>query len=927
VSDSSGQRARRRLPTADRIKAAIRPADFYADALPDAPALKARRDGWSQNIKCCFHDEENGSFGVNLDTGAFRCFGCGANGGSVIDFTMLRDGLDFDGARAELADRYQIEPGPAPTRPPAKAKTRKRKAAPKPPAPIPPDALKSRPTAHPSRGRPSATYEYRDPAGRTIVFVLRFDPPKGRKVFTPLRWTEGAGWQWKTLEEPRPLYGLDAIAARPAAPVVLCEGEKAADAAGELMPEAVATTTMHGARAADTSDFSPLRGRRLLIWPDNDQPGAEYAETAAKLAREAGAESVAILDLASLAADGDLPIEFDAADALADGWDAGRFAAAARWKPAAQAEPAKTADDDADGPPFPFELRDAGIYYRKPEKAKGGGDAPPLWICSALRVAGTTRDDSGNDFGRLIEFRDPDGIERQAVIEAGEWQGSGEALRARLARMGLEISTHTESRRLFLELLQRWRPAARARSTPRTGWTPDGTAFVTPARVIGEAAEPVILAADTAEPAAFATRGTLEDWRRNVAALCVGNSRLLFSVSVAFAAPLLKIAGAESGGFHLRGRSTDASSSGKTTAQRVAASVCGPPDSYLRSWRTTDNALESVAECHTDSLLILDELGQIDPKAAGESAYMLANGRGKGRAGRDGGGRQAKTWRLLYLSSGELGLAELLAGAGRSRKGGQEVRLLEIPADAGAGLGVFENLHGDPDSGAFALRLADAAAANFGAAFPAYIEALLKHRVELPGLIGRMRRDFLTDALGRRKVAGIVDRAAKRFALVGIAGELATEAAVTGWPTGAARDAALRCFVDWLDARGGVVPAEERDLLAQVRLWFEKHSNRLRWVSRALDDHSPEVPQQAGFKDAPDGEGGGLVFYVFPETFAKEICAGHDAPDAARLLVARGLLRPGGDGRPTQKERLPGFRNPKRVYVFGADMGGGSDGP
>lgn len=637
---------------------------------------------------------------------------------------------------------------------------------------------------------------------------------------------------------------------------------------------------------------------------------------------------------------GHLPKGYDAADALKAGWTAETFSAAARWRPLDDPEPeperarapedAAPAAGDAGGLPYPFEVRDGGIYYRKPDSTRHkGGDTPaPVWVCSGLQVIAMTRDERGEDFGRLAEFTDPDGRPRRLSIPAADLQGSGEALRSRLARLGLEVSTHPEARRAFLELLQRWRPDARATSTTRTGWTAGG-AFVLPGQVIGDGPEPVVLSAELSEGPAFATRGTVEDWRRHVGALCIGNSRLLFCVSVPFAAPLLHLIGAESGGFHLRGSSTDGSSSGKTTAQRVAAAVCGPPD-FLDRWRTTDNGLEATAELHNDAPLILDELGQMEPRAAGEAAYMLAAGAGKVRASRNGDGRPIKRWRLLFLSSGEIGLTQHMEAANKRARAGQEVRMAEVPADAGAGLGCFEDLHDDPDGGAFALRLTDAAASYYGAPFVAFVRALVEHRAELPRIVRRERDLFVSDALrGIKDPSGQVRRVAQRFALVAVGGELATAEGITGWPEGAAYDAAASCFADWLKARGGPVPAEERDLLSQVRHWFERHSNRLAWKDRAerLDDHMPEVPQRAGFKE--DKADGTLWLYVLRETFAREVVEGHDPRDAARVLLRRGLLLPDSDGKTTQKIRLPGAKNPQRVYVFTADSvaGGEFDGP
>jgi hypothetical protein len=123
-----------------------------------------------------------------------------------------------------------------------------------------------------------------------------------------------------------------------------------------------------------------------------------------------------------------------------------------------------------------------------------------------------------------------------------------------------------------------------------------------------------------------------------------------------------------------------------------------------------------------------------------------------------------------------------------------------------------------------------------------------------------------------------------------------------------------------MKARGGPVSAEERELLIQVRLWFEQHGNRFRWKDRALDDHAPEVPRQCGFKDDPSDEAGGIVFFCYRETFKAEVLAGYDPTDAARVLMRRGLLLGDAEGNATQKVRLPGHRNPTRVYVTTSDL-------
>jgi putative DNA primase/helicase len=91
-------------------------------------------------------------------------------------------------------------------------------------------------------------------------------------------WRDPSGslrWHWKAVPAPRPLYGLDQIAAKPDAPIVLCEGD--VDAAARVFLNAVVTTSPDGAGAASKADWRPLAGRRVMIWPDADEPGAKYA--------------------------------------------------------------------------------------------------------------------------------------------------------------------------------------------------------------------------------------------------------------------------------------------------------------------------------------------------------------------------------------------------------------------------------------------------------------------------------------------------------------------------------------------------------------------------------------------------------------------------------------------------------------------------
>ena len=430
---------------------------------------------------------------------------------------------------------------------------------------------------------------------------------------------------------------------------------------------------------------------------------------------------------------------------------------------------------------------------------------------------------------------------------------------------------------------------------------------------------------------AYRESGTLDGWQKNVARYAIGNSRLGLALSAAFAAPLIYPTFSESGGFHFRG----GSSTGKTTALVVAGSVWGGGGvrGFIRTWRATSNGLEGIAAMHCDALLCLDEMGQVDGREAGQIAYMLANGVGKTRASRTGEARPAAEWRLLFLSSGELSLADKIAEDGRGRRvaAGQQVRIVDIAADAGAGFGIFENLHGFPSGDAFSRHLKMAASEHYGIASGAFLELLTRDFDAIAPTVIGYRDEFIAENCPKG-ADGQVSRVAARFGLVAAGGEMATAFGVLPWEPGEATRAAAKCFSDWLAARGGVEPAEEREGISAVRRFIEMHgASRFEpmgdlihrnGVGEAID---LRIQNRAGFRRRVDG--GGIEYLVLPEAWRSEICAGLDATVVAKTLQARGMLVPGSGGKLQNFQRLPGFPNPVRCYVIVADILSDGDEP
>lgn len=168
-------------------------------------------------------------------------------------------------------------------------------------------------------GKPSTVWIYRSPDGEPLGFaVARYTTDNG-KTIRPWRFRNGR-WEAGTVGAPRPLYGLDRLAARPDAAVLVVEGEKAADAGARLLPEWAVVTSPGGSNAAGKVDWSPLSGRSVVIWPDADDPGLHYAQETTRLAHEAGARDVRVVKVPDL-----FPAGWDLADPPPTGWDANRL--------------------------------------------------------------------------------------------------------------------------------------------------------------------------------------------------------------------------------------------------------------------------------------------------------------------------------------------------------------------------------------------------------------------------------------------------------------------------------------------------------------------------------------------------------------------------------------------------------------------------
>ena len=517
--------------------------------------------------------------------------------------------------------------------------------------------------------------------------------------------------------------------------------------------------------------------------------------------------------------------------------------------------------------------------------------------------------------------------------------------------MGLKLAVHPAAFQALAEFLARQVPLKKVRTVPASGWVfgdPSGAAFVLPAVTIGALPGEECRLDGDAGASIFCTRGALKAWRAGVAKIAEGNRLMVFAVATAFAGPLLDLVNEPSGGFNLQGRSR----TGKTTLLQAAASVWGAPAgrrSFVRTWDSTPAHLEALLAEVNATLAAMDEAGVADPHRIGGMLYALGGGSGKGRATATGRTRQGASWSVIALSTAELGFADLLASGGHQITPGQAARLVDVPTEILGGHGVFAELHGFAGGGELAESIKRSAMEHHGLAGPAFLKWLVPKVAKDPAwpqaALAPQIAGFLDEFLPAG-ADGQVRAVARRFALVAIAGELATEAGVTGWELRQAWHAAGETFAAWLQKRGSAEAGEDLAAIDRVRAAIEKNwrhrfalfdLDRSETKSQAETEKRP-MPIDRGpvsglgslgwrrWTERNESEGGGQWTYFFHTSGWREVLGPLDPVQAARALERHGFLVPGAK-HPSRVVKIPAHPSGVRVYAVRGEILAGHDAP
>ncbi|HBI2308348.1 TPA: DUF927 domain-containing protein, partial [Acinetobacter baumannii] len=396
-----------------------------------------------------------------------------------------------------------------------------------------------------------------------------------------------------------------------------------------------------------------------------------------------------------------------------------------------------------------FHLLEDGLYYIEQTK----DDEYKRYISSPIRVLAQTRDTTNNAWGRLLEWHDADGVKHTQALSMELFQSDGVELRKALAYQGVIIAPDGKARNLLQSYLMSYPTETRALCVDRVGW--HDNVFVLPNEQIGQHENGDLIVYQTTQgiDSNYQSKGTLEQWQSNISKPIASHSKLVVALSSAFAGQLLAPLEQQTGaGVHFKGQS----SKGKTTALYVGCSVWGKPSHYCKTWKSTGNALEHTAYIHNDGFLALDEIGEVaNPKELGNIAYMLANGKGKARLTKEIKAKPSYAWKIIFLSTGEKSLKEIMQENGQKTKLGQEIRLIDIDIDQSE-YGLFDQIDFAEDGAKQSRQLVERSNQAYGVAGMAWLRYLTQDKEKVISQAKQLLEQYHLELIAEHKQGHIV---------------------------------------------------------------------------------------------------------------------------------------------------------------------------
>lgn len=553
--------------------------------------------------------------------------------------------------------------------------------------------------------------------------------------------------------------------------------------------------------------------------------------------------------------------------------------------------------------PFAYRLCDIGLVKLSTEKPNGEKISGPI-----LPIAETASPQGGNA-GLVLEVISRDGDPFTLPIPRERLYEDAPLLARDLAHFNFSIVPGKEKE--LLKFLEACSSMDRRIAVTQTGWAASRQAermvYVLPNSATDDGYH---FQPERYSPAIATVRssGTLTEWTDNVFDRA---PYPLFAVLCALAAPLLKSCQSDSFGFHFHG----SSSCGKTTLAQVAASVWGsgadpadaPEHSYIRRWHATGNSLEVYCASQNDMLVVFDEIGSHSSRDFGKAIYDITGGQGKGAMDQSRNLKKQRSWRNLFLSTGEIScrskIEESITGKRGHAKAGQLLRLIDVAVNAS----IF-------NSRAQVDKLKRACSQFYGTLGPEYINRIV-NKYDAGKFKDVMQNTY--DAAAERLISGHVDftaiqqRAAKRFALVETAGILLVHLdIIPGLTLQHIQQSVDTVFTNWLPSSTELNDID-RAITALREFILANRDARFKTLKANGETSETLHREIAGYYDHQLDISGGDIFYMLPQALRE--ATGLEPHVIGKALRDRDYLKVEQKKHLTCRISADG----KRIYTYG----------
>jgi putative DNA primase/helicase len=427
-----------------------------------------------------------------------------------------------------------------------------------------------------------------------------------------------------------------------------------------------------------------------------------------------------------------------------------------------------------------------------------------------LRLRAIAEDEATQQFLAVIEFRDRDGNMRRVNLPLAELDDR-KALVRTLTNHGAYFADDQQANELALgKLLSAKDAAKRINFAARVGWYGGRyRAFVLPNRVIGRARCLVPIRPPHLNPGkrACRTRGSRAEWLRTVASPAKFSSRMVFAISAALAASLLRMAKLHSFGILVHGPGK----AGKSTMLVAAASVGGYGcEKDLPNFRTTDTALGEIPAAFNDSLVPMNELGLLKGSATEkylrlrDFSYGFAEGRGTtysklapiAEAGR------GLEWLAILFATGEEASNEIARDARETRMAGESIRWIDLAGTRNGALDIFDRIPkhvAESDRAKWAeetcANIRNGCLSNHGVTIQRFIKQVIRNRKSVQKQLKSLRKKFVSRVTDPNDDP-VVRHLAKCFGHIYAAALIGVRFGTLRWSKKTVRICIKRCYLD-----------------------------------------------------------------------------------------------------------------------------------